>query len=342
MGRAYPIDVSPSGAIILGPRVACDGFVSEASIRVQTHIHDDHMDEFDTSKGYQDIYMSEPTRMLLIVEFDADLPYRDNVRSLDLGIPHQIGPDELMLLSSGHMFGAVQVSLTLPDGTRLGYSGDFQWPMTEPIQVDALVLDSTYGSPRSIRGYRQEDADDALLNIVRSKLRQGPVHINAHRGTIQRALQVLAGQLNVPILGSARFCRETEVYRRFGCPIDPVVSTTSEEGRAAMEENRWVRVYSKGDRFPVDPPPGFTIVLSAYMTSPESPVLKYSERSCRVALSDHADFEGTVEYVLATGAQYVVTDNTRGRGVELALALHERLGVEARPSLSQPSYAWGV
>jgi putative mRNA 3-end processing factor len=55
------------------------------------------------------------------------------------------------------------------------------------------------------------------------------------------------------------------------------------------------------------------------------PVLEYSDRAYRVALSNHADFLGTLDYVLATRAKYVVTDNTRGRGVELAQAISERL-----------------
>ena len=52
----YPIDVSmPSGAVSLGPNVVCDGFLLSAKVRVQTHIHIDHMDSFETSKGQQQI-----------------------------------------------------------------------------------------------------------------------------------------------------------------------------------------------------------------------------------------------------------------------------------------------
>ena len=52
-----------------------------------------------------------------------------------------------------------------------------------------------------------------------------------------------------------------------------------------------------------------------------------------VALSNHADFHETLKYVEATGAKKVITDNTRGYGVELAIAINERLpGVQAQPS----------
>jgi putative mRNA 3-end processing factor len=50
MNNAYPIDVFPSGAVILGQRICCDGFHRDYEVRVQTHVHIDHMDRFETSK----------------------------------------------------------------------------------------------------------------------------------------------------------------------------------------------------------------------------------------------------------------------------------------------------
>ena len=79
------------------------------------------------------------------------------------------------------------------------------------------------------------------------------------------------------------------------------------------------------------------------MTDPRDPVLEFSEHAYRVALSAHADFEGTLEYVRANGATEVVTDNSRGgHGVELAIALKARLGIEARPSSQAVSRCWGI
>jgi hypothetical protein len=62
-----------------------------------------------------------------------------------------------------------------------------------------------------------------------------------------------------------------------------------------------------------------------------------------VALSNHADFDGTLEYIKATKAKYVVTDNVRGgHGVELALEIRRRLSIPARPSSATYSREWGV
>lgn len=59
------VDVLASGAVCLGSKVVCDGFIQNYPFRVQTHVHDDHMVDFDTSKGMQDILMSPETFDLL-------------------------------------------------------------------------------------------------------------------------------------------------------------------------------------------------------------------------------------------------------------------------------------
>ena len=85
------INVSGSGAVMLDNVVACDGFINDYPIRVQTHVHDDHMYGFDSSKGRQNILMSEATLDLLIAEFNADIPYRSNFEPIPLNETVSIG-----------------------------------------------------------------------------------------------------------------------------------------------------------------------------------------------------------------------------------------------------------
>jgi len=181
------------------------------------------------------------------------------------------------------------------------------------------------------------------VELVTAKLKSGPVHILSHRGTLQRALQVLSGSLNCPLVASPRLCAEVTVYRGFGYGIGDIHALNSPEGKVAMSRKRYVRFYGKGDGFPVELIEGTTIALSAYMLQSDNPVMEYSERSYRIALTNHADFEGTLEYIIKTGAKYLVTDNTRsGHAVELAQEIKSRLAIEARPSSSQLSHEWGV
>jgi putative mRNA 3-end processing factor len=230
------------------------------------------------------------------------------------------------------MLGACQVALELPNGLRVGYSGDFGWPLDEIIQVDELVVDSTYGSPESIRQYTQDRAEECLLSLVCERLRHGPVHVKAHRGTIERVLHVLGGNVGVSILATDRLIRTAEVYRNYGFAAESLVSLDSAEGKRAIADRSYVRLYSKGDGFPNEQVEGTSVIVSAYMADRTNPLLAYSDRSFKVALSNHADFNGTLEYVRATGAKRVVTDNTRNNGVQLALALRNYFGIEAVPS----------
>ena len=174
------VDVCESGAVCLGDNVVCDGYSGGKAFRVQTHAHDDHMGDFGRSKGLQDVVMSPETFGLLVAEYDADLEYRENIRRVRRGEWKRLDDGaSVLLLPSNHMLGSCQVGLTLGDGTRVGYSGDFGWPLDRVIEVDQLVVDSTYGSPGSVRNYSQGEAEESLAELVRTRLRHGSVHIRA-------------------------------------------------------------------------------------------------------------------------------------------------------------------
>ncbi len=332
----FSADVFDSGAVRLGSHVICDGFVEGYSFRIQTHIHDDHMMDFNTSKGRQDLFMSIETFALLDAFLNAEIPYRSNFHQIQRGIEHELpNNSKLLLLPSNHMLGSCQVELHLANKIKVGYSGDFGWPLDEVIQVDELVVDSTYGSPYSIRGYTQATAEECLLELVCKCLRQGSVHIYAHRGTVERVLHTIEGNVSVPILATERLIQEVEVYQKHGIVLGRLVRINSDAGKYAIKQRSYIRLYSKGDGFGNEPIADSSIKCSAYMAthSTNTPLTKFSERSFSVALSNHADFLETLEYIQASGARTVITDNTRNHGVDLANAINERLlGVRAWPS----------
>lgn len=327
------VDVLASGAVCLGSNVVCDGFAEGYPFRVQTHIHDDHMGEFDKSKGFQDFLMSPETYALLVAERDADLEFRDNFRWVDRGAEYALDDgSKLSLFPSNHMLGSCQVALEFCDGHRVGYSSDFGWPLNEVIQVDELVVDSTYGSPRSVRRYTQAEAEECLFSLVCERLRHGSVHVKAHRGTIERVLHVLGDNVGVPVLATERLMREVKVYQKYGFAVGCLNTLESGDGQVAMKQRSYVRLYSKGDGFGNEPIGGTSITCSAYMANADHPLMTYSDRAYRVALSNHADFNETLGYIEATGAKTVITDNTRNHGWELALAVNKYLGIQAQPS----------
>ena len=338
----YPIDVQQSGAVILGPDVACDGFAETAAVRVQTHVHSDHMRGFATSKGLQKILMSEATRQLLIAELNADLPYRSNIVPVEATKAYGARASQVTLIPSGHMLGAMQVAVLLDDGSTVGYSGDFHWPLDQAIQVDALVVDSTYGAPQSRRNYTQGECEEKLAALLRRLLADGPVIMKAHRGTLQRALQLISGAIGCPVIGGDRLLQEVEIYRAFGYTIGQVFGRSSDDGRRIQESDHYIHVCGRSETTPADMDGHSQVTLSAFFTRPDDPVTEYSPRAFGVAMSDHADFDGTLDYVEATGARFVVTDNSRGgKAHELASAIRGRLGIEARPSSNVRDARWG-
>ena len=336
------IDVSASGAVILANVVACDGFFKDCPIRVQTHVHKDHMSGFDTSKGLQHIIMSKPTRDLLINEFNAELPVRSNFKAIPLSQMIPLENCQIRLVNNKHMLGSVQVEVTLPDGLRCGYSGDFSWPLEEVIEVEELVLDSTYGSPDSVRKFTQEEANNRFVDLVIERMNFGPVLILAHRGTLQRAISYLDDAIKDPIIASLRLCKEWEVYQKHGYGLPDVLDESTQDARLILSEGRYIRLFGTGDPRPTNTGNATSIKLSAYMSRYDNPVVEYSEKAFCVALSDHADFKETLEYVRATRAKKIMTDNSRGgHGVELAMALRRELGIEAQPSENRYTREWG-
>lgn len=335
-----PISVNAKGAVVLGRDICCDGFVYNVLARVQTHVHADHMRDFSTSKGTQDIYMTKATRDLLIAEYEADLPHRINVIPKEYNTPFLVNDSWVELVPNGHMLGSAQVCVTSTDGFRLGYSSDFKWPLDRAIEVDALVVDSTYGSAEHMRKYDQGLVDEHFLELVMTQLSKGPVVVQSHRGTSARAASVLFGDVNVPVLATNRVAKEFQVYRAHGSPIGQFVRTESQAGRQVAESGRYVKFVRKGERFD---DACTVITLTAQAGSLRDPVVQYSERAFEVAMTEHADFYGTLEYVQATKAKYVITDNSRGgKAVELAMEIQSRLGISARPSTSHFTRAWGV
>jgi len=333
--------IAASGAVVLSEDVVCDGFLASAKVRVQSHVHDDHMNGFEASK-IQTIVCSAGTRNLLIAEFNADLRYRANLQAVEVGSTHKIEGSTIDLEDARHMLGSVQTALTLEDGYRVGYSGDFGWPIENPIQVDELIVDSTYGSPASVRSYSQEDAEQRFVSVALEKSKVGAVLVHAHRGTLQRAIALMDDAVDHPLIASKRQLRESEVYARSGVVQAPLIDERSPEGREALTSGRYIKFVGKGDTR-VEPRGGeYKVTLSAFMVNGEEPMLELSDVSCRVALSNHADFDETIQYVEATGAKKVLTDNVRGpHGAALALELRARLGVEAIPADPQVDRSWG-
>ena len=325
------IAVTGDGTVLLGDHVSCDGFQWSHAARVQTHIHADHMRDFRRSKGRQDILMSKATRELLVALMDFDIPYRNNIIALDCLGRVDVGTDTVEVADSGHMLGSIQVRVTSSSGFRMGYSSDFFWPLGRVLEVDELVLNSPYGSPEYTREYGQREVEDRFVELVRVQLRKGPVVVLGYRGRLQHAMSLLAGQVRQPVLVSRNVAVLSGVYDRHGVHLLGSIEADAQEGRRLIAEGGrylafmelteqrqcpWLKDISK-------------VLLSAYAVPREAPVLDYGNGDFRVALTDHADFAGTLEYVRASGATRVLVHPFSGTPDVLAGEIRRRMSCQA-------------
>lgn len=336
------IGISHNGAVKLGNQVTCDGFVYGYEYRVQTHVHDDHMSNFDSSKHFQAIIMSEPTRSLLEIKH-VEMPHSTNVITHPLNGIREYDGIKIEFKSSSHMLGAVQVSVTTPSGERLGYSGDFSWPLEDVIEVDQLVLDSTYGNPESVRKYTQEEANDAFKEIVGKKIKEGPIIIKGHRGTLYRSLELLNGLVQCPVIASKKKIAEAKVCENYGYCICELTELENPTIRKLRKEGPYIELRYIGEYILYEPGDCTNINLTASWVQGSAPLLKISNSTYNIAVTDHADFLGTLEYIKETGAKVVITDSVRGRNASLlAGAITRKLNIEAYPAKIVRSKAWGV
>lgn len=336
------IRITAKGAVCLGEAITCDGFVAGFPARVQTHVHSDHLHDFSTSKGHQQIFLTRASLDLLIARWNGDLPYRSNITSVKPGEPVELCNGTLLMLGSGHMLGSAQVAYSTRDGLRVGYSGDFSWPLQHVIKVDKLVVDATCGSPALCRSFSYADVMAELAVLLPARIKFGPVHIQARPGLVEDLVPCLQ-DLSYPLVCSRIFAAELDVYRRHGYLVPEVHVLGTPETRRLMLSERYLQLYGTGDPPAGDDVDGSRILLSARYCGGERPVTELSDGVYAVALSKHADFNQTIEYVRETGAQYVIADSTRSsHGQSLVEAIRRELGVEATCVCDKPTLEWGA
>ncbi|MEI8373793.1 MAG: hypothetical protein WCJ35_13275 [Planctomycetota bacterium] len=335
--------VRADGTVLLGESVSCDGFAFGRKVRIQTHVHHDHMTDFGTSKAEQDIIVTQETKDLLIAILNCELPRRNNIIVLPEGQVYSVDGEQIEIMDNGHMLGSAHVRVSLQNGLRVGYSSDFYWPLARVFEVDELVIDSTYGNPDAVRSYDQQKVEEQFVQLVLDRLRRGSVVVLGYRGRLQYGMSLFSGCTRYPMLATHRVGSVAAIYLKYGVSIDPWTDLGSAEANQLMRDgNRylafvelteqrnfpWIRQLQK-------------ITLSAYMVPHEEPVMDYGNGDFRVALTDHADFSGTLEFVHASKARKVITHPGRGDAYALAHAIRSQLGVESIVGCEMPVRGWG-
>jgi len=322
--------VSERGAVLLGDSVACDAFDDDRPLRVVTHAHADHLVGLRRSlRSGKRVLMTAATRDLIGV-VNGPLPLDDgSVELLDYGETVEYGDERVTLVKADHILGAAQVLVEASEGSRVAYTGDFRVDGTEPlVDCDALVVEATYGSPSFKRAFKV-DVRELLVSMVEKRLSAGTVYVFGYYGKLQEVMQILRrADVCVPFVMPERVFNVSQVCEAHGMQLGGLTLSTEKEGRELLDGDLpCVAFYHMNTRKKVGLDSS-RICVSGWEF--HSPCRQIGEREHLIALSDHSDFSGLLEYVKRCNPKRVVTDNYRvSHGVTLAREISRRLGIPA-------------
>jgi len=319
------------GAILIGKYVACDGADVERPISIISHAHGDHVKQFESALSFcSAVLLTKETKDLLVASRGDYLLKRRNLIELAFEEVYEHNGNSITLYPATHMLGSCQVLLVNGDGDRIVYTGDFNYPNTPVLKTDVLVMEATYGTPDATRTTDQDALARQFVSIVRKEIqKQKRVFVLAHPGKIQYLMNRLrSANVNVPFLAHKKDVQWAEVYRKHGLDVGTVCETRTPKAlHIQKSKDPYVSFHRFGSVIP-EADKHVRIRVSRFRAVEE--IYQPSENYYVIALSDHADFRGLLEYVEKSKAKLVITDASRcDRASELAEQIKSKLEVEA-------------
>lgn len=258
---------------------------------------------------------------------------RTTNRAVDYGEKLSVGGLELELFPAGHVFGSAQLRIT-SRGHRTVYTGDLNTAPSrtaQPAEVaacDTLIIESTFGHPR-YRFPQRAEVEERIADFAEESLQVGetPVFYAYTLGKSQEAVRIL-GERGFRVRVHPDAWAICEIYMAHGAsfPNAAILGPSPEAGEVLVVPPG-VHDFAAWNRGG----PIRTCLLSGWAIDPRA---RYRSRTdAAIPLSDHADFDGLVNYAIATGASKVLT--THGSADDLARELRAR-GIDARAMKPNP------
>ena len=323
--------VNGKGAILLGKCVACDSFDDARPLRVVTHAHYDHLTGLQQSlRRCKAVIMTAATKDLLEVMRGRWSLTRGNVKTLAYEEPLIYEDEKLSLYFADHILGTAQVLVEDAEGTRILYTSDFRLPKTPIINADVLVIEATYGNPMQVRPFKKI-VENALVSLVERGLKQGPVYIFGYHGKLQEVMQILRNaRVKAPFIVPEKVFRISEICEKHGMRLGRYLLFSEDEAQSMLKKkDSYTALYHMNSRRYIGKD-AFRIFVSGWEFS--SPRRQIGDSEHIVALSDHSDFKGLLQYVEESKPKLVITDNYRnGAAKTLAKQIEKRLKIPAKP-----------
>jgi len=325
--------ITHRGAILLGKHVACDAFDESRPLRVVTHAHADHMMGLQQSlRTCEKVLMTKATKDLIDVMMSPLFLMGSFVETLGYGKTLQHEEERITFFRADHILGAAQVLVEDVEGTRIVYTGDFRLEGTPILDADILVMEATYGNPSCKRAF-QKDVKDLLVSLTEEGLKQGPVYVFGYHGKLQEVMQILhEANVKAPFIMPERVFHISKVCEQHGMRLGRLLLSEEREAKELMEKKQpCIAFYHMGSKGKVGKD-HFRIYASGWEF--DAPRRQIADNEYVIALSDHSDFDGLIEYVRRSKPKHVITDNYRvGHAETLAKEINKRYGI---PTVALP------
>ena len=276
------------------------------------------------------VVMTPATKDLIDILKGPQCLLKGNVKTIEYDRPLTFDDERLTLHEVDHILGAAQVLVEDAEENRILYTGDFRMANTPVIQSDLLVIEATYGSPWRTRSFADE-AGQVLVSTVEKGLEQGPVYVFGYHGKLQEVMRILhEAKIKAPFIMPERILEITRTHQKHGMRICRPLFTTQQEMQSTLHgEAQYIAFYHMNWRRKVGLDK-FRVCVSGWEFN--VPCRQTGEREYVVALSDHSDFRGLLEYVRQSKPKLVITDNYRaGDAHALSKQIRQQLGIEAIP-----------
>ena len=284
---------------------------------VITHAHGDHI-----RWGCQSYLCARDSRSLLRARLGPEAKIED----LAYGDTRHINSVALSLHPAGHILGSAQVRIE-QDGQVVVISGDYKdvpdptcAPM-EPLRCHTFVSESTFGLP-IFKWPRQEDVIREIRSWWQANREEGRASI-LFAYALGKAQRVLAGldTFPGPILTHGAVEKINRCYRSAGIQLPATRYLGDVEDRHLLKEAlvvappsadqpAWLKRFPKRSR----------AFASGWMRIRGNRRRRAVDRG--FVLSDHSDWDGLVQTILATRAETILL--THGYADEMARWLQEK------------------
>lgn len=267
-----------------------------SNLNFVSHAHSDHTNR---AKRGASILASLETKELIMARKGIKIELSEKPVNIDL-------------LDSGHILGSKQLFIDSPEfGYSVVYTGDYQMqesPTARKIEVkqaDVAILDSTYPDPNMVFEDRSE-VIDTIQYYVNNKVERGIVIFGAYSlGKAQELVKIM-NEIGIVPAVSKGISKLNSVYNKFGITLDYASVYESEQKFDSLIKNNFVgivetqRLNELGAKLSaIYNKRVFTAVATGWAKS-----YKFGT-DVQFALSDHADFKQSLDYLQRTDPKVV-------------------------------------